>query len=293
MHYSIESPSFTVTVDSLGAQLISLKDAQGLEYIWQRDPNFWSNCAPVLFPIVGGLKNGETVIDGKIYRMARHGFAKESVFSLKEKKNGFMSFVLCSNDHTRCQYPYEFELTVSFTLLQDGLSVHYQVYNQDKRDILFGIGAHPGINCPLLAEEEFSDYELQFEYPESVKSPTYTEDGVIQYAVTKDLLNGKQVLPLDYSLFDKDAIILEGLKSRKISLISRKSGKGVCCTFPDYHTIAFWTPAKKHAPFICFEPWFGMGARDDEPSGALSDKKGIICLPAGEEFSATYALHII
>lgn len=277
-------------IDSCGAQLLRLRDARGMEYIWQRDLAYWANCAPVLFPTVGGLKGGRAMIEGKPYAMIRHGFAREREFRICERGGGHICFLLRSDVDTRSFYPFAFELRVGFTLSPSGLCVEYSVKNVDKKEIYFGLGGHPGINCPLGEGESFEDYQLEFETPETVQSPIVDENGLICFSKTRDYLQGGKVLALDYSLFEPDAVIFEGLRSRSITLRSTKSGRGVRFGFSGFHTVAFWTPAGKRAPFICFEPWSGMGARDDEDSEDFAAKKGIVHLPAGEEFKAQYSL---
>lgn len=293
MEKVLEKGGIRARVDLLGAQLVSLSDTGGTEYIWQRDPRFWSNCAPVLFPIVGSLREGRVQIEGETYQMPQHGFASRSLFTSEQQVEDSLTCLLVSSEETLRMYPYRFSLRVCFTLLPDGLSVRYLVKNADSRTMVFGIGGHPGINCPLAEGERFEDYELRFAQPESVLSPTFSERGEIVFSKRRDFLRGADKLRLDYSLFVPDAIILEGLKSREVTLRGTKSGKGIRFAFPDYQTIAFWTPARKNAPFLCFEPWYGMGARDDEPDDTLTGKHGLIHLQPGGEWSAEYAIHFL
>ena len=75
---TLENDILRLTVDTHGAEIHSLvaKDT-GIEYIWQADPNYWQRHAPILFPIVGKLKNGQYEYDGTVYRMPGHGFARD------------------------------------------------------------------------------------------------------------------------------------------------------------------------------------------------------------------------
>lgn len=280
-------------VELLGAQLVSLCGPDNVEYIWQRDQRFWGNCAPVLFPVVGSLRGGRVLIEGSYYQMPQHGFASGCFFELESQGEDSITCLLRSSASTLRMYPFRFQLRVSFTLACDGLAVCYRVKNDDERPMTFGIGAHPAINCPLTTGERFEDYLLRFSQPESVQSPTFSESGEILYAHTRDFLRGADTLRLDYGLFEPDAIILEGLKSREVVLVGAKSGRGIRFSFPDYQTIAFWTPAGKRAPFLCFEPWYGMGARDDEPADELTGKHGMVHLQPGGEWKAEYAIHFL
>lgn len=292
MQYTITTSSSAAVIDSLGAQLISLQDVLGNEYVWQRDPAYWAKCAPILFPMVGRLENGKIRIEGQNYEMPIHGFAKESEFELYEQGKSTICFVLKNSEDTLKMYPYKFELYVRFTLQGDSLITEYNVRNINERPMLFCIGAHPGFYCPLQGDEKFEDYELRFERPETISCPTLV-DGEIKFSRSKELLSGEDVLPLTYDLFDDDALVFEKLSSRRITLISRKSRRGLEFHFPDYDTVAFWTPPKRQAPFLCFEPWHGMGMRDDEDSTSLQEKKGVITLQKKEEFTARFTVAFI
>lgn len=292
MKYTITTASSAAVIDSLGAQLLSLQDVLGTEYVWQRDPAFWPRSAPVLFPVVGRMPQGRIRIEGKVYEMGIHGFAKEMEFSLYEQGRNTICFVLHSTPETLAVYPYKFEFYVRFTLTPEGLTTTYSVQNVNRRPMQFCIGGHPGFCCPLSAEEQFSDYELRFETPETIDCPRF-QDEQIRYSKAYTLLENSDVLPLHYDLFNDDAIILEGLKSRRVSLVSRKSKRGMEFSFPDFSTVAFWTPPGKQAPFLCFEPWFGMGNRDDEDSTCLADKKGVVTLPESEMFSASFTVSFL
>lgn len=289
---TLKSGSVSAAVDSFGAELISLKDRTNMEYIWQRDPAFWGKCAPVLFPIVGRLRNGKTVIEGQTFEMGGHGFASRSEFEVCERTDDSVWMKLSSSEETKRQYPYDFELRMGFTLCENGLRVSHVVRNTDQRNILFGIGGHPAFNCPLVPGETFEDYQLEFSHPENGLCPGF-EDDIIRYAQARDIFGGEKVLPLKYSLFDEDAIILEKPNSGEVALRSRVSGRGLNFDFSEFEIIAFWTPVKREAPFLCIEPWFGMGARDDEASGDFVDKKGMVSLPAGETFSASYTVSFL
>lgn len=213
MEIILEKGGIRARVDLLGAQLVGLVDTEGTEYIWQRDARFWSNCAPVLFPIVGSLRGGRVQIEGESYQMPQHGFASRSLFVPEQQAGDSLTCLLVSSDDTLQMYPYRFALRVCFTLLPDGIAVRYRVKNADSRVMAFGIGGHPGINCPLAEGECFEDYELRFAQPESVPSPTFSERGEIVYSKTRDFLQGADKLRLDYRLFVPDGMILEGLRN--------------------------------------------------------------------------------
>lgn len=265
MIITLNNPAFTAAIDSLGAQLISLKDAAGKEYIWQRDPAFWKNCSPLLFPTIGNCRNGRTLIEGQWYEIPKHGFCKDTDFEVTNQTNTSACFSISSTEKTKAVYPYDFKLSLTYTLTDDGLFMDYTVHNPETRDICYCIGAHPGFVLPLESGEKFSDYQLEFEKTEHADSMVYDEASH-QFDVKHrlPLLQGTNILPLEYSLFDNDAVFFHDLKSRKVSIVNPNTRKGVEVDFKDFETVAFWTPDHKEAPFLCVEPWNGSAICSDE-----------------------------
>lgn len=265
MIVTLKNSKFTAQVDSLGAQLISLKDDKGTEYIWQRDPAHWVNCSPLLFPIVGNCRYGKAMIDGQWYEIPKHGFCKITDFSVEQKSESCAAFTICDTKETRAMYPYAFRLTLTYTLTGDGLHMDYQVENTDSKAICYELGAHPGFNCPLAEGESFDDYVLEFEKEETAASMVYDTDQM-QFDVNDRVtqLDHSRVLPLSYDLFAKDAIFFDEIASRKVALKDPATGKGVEVDYRDFETIAFWTAMPSKGPFLCIEPWNGSAIRSDE-----------------------------
>lgn len=265
MIVTLSNAAFTAQIDSLGAQLISLRNADGLEYIWQRDPAYWQNCSPLLFPIVGACRNNRTRIEGQWYEIPKHGFCKTMDFAVERPSDSCAAFTICDTDATRRMYPYAFRLTLTCTLQPDGIHINYQVENTDSCAIHYLIGAHPGFNCPLLPGEAFDDYVLEFENEETASSVSY--DAVNKhFDMEKRIpqLEHSRVLPLSYNLFANDAVFFDQIISRKVALKNPVTGKGVEVSYPDFKTIAFWTSMPSKGPFLCIEPWNGSAIRSDE-----------------------------
>ncbi len=255
----------TAAIDSLGAQLISLKDGHKKEYIWQRDPDIWPRCSPLLFPAVGNCRNNATRFEGQWFTMEKHGFCKESDFAVTLQTETWASFQLAANDFTRHSYPYDFILSLTYRLNNGILEMDYQVENTDSRQICYCIGSHPGFICPLEEGEAFDDYELEFEQEENTCAMPYNLSALQFDADRKGYhLNHTRTLPLSYELFENDAISFDEIKSRKVALLHRKTRRGVLVSYPGFETVAFWTPYGKNAPFLCIEPWNGCGIRSDE-----------------------------
>lgn len=158
MDVKITNNDLYLTVNSLGAEVTSLTDLHGREYIWQGNPKYWKDRAPILFPIVGALKNNKTIIDGSKYSMPRHGIARISEFALSSKQTDRVEFKLSANDKTYESFPFDFELGVSYELIDNTLAVTFTVVNKDTKDMPFTIGYHPGFNIPIETDEHLSDY---------------------------------------------------------------------------------------------------------------------------------------
>lgn len=265
MIITIQDEKNTAVIDSLGAQLISLKDGSQKEYIWQRDPDVWAKCSPLLFPSVGNSRNNQTIIEGTWYPMPKHGFCKDTDFDVITQDANHAVFQITSSETTKTMYPYEFKLTLSYTLNHGTLNMDYTVTNQDGREICYAIGAHPGFRCPLEEGAAFEDYILEFEHTEDAQQILYNPQQLqFERSRHKKILDNTNTIHLDYSLFLDDAIYIEELKSRKVSLLHTETRKGVEVAFPDFDTVAFWTPGGIHAPLICVEPWNGSAIFSDE-----------------------------
>ena len=255
----------TAAIESLGAQLVSFKDASGKEYIWQRNPDIWPRCSPLLFPVVGNCRNGRTRFEGEWFEMEKHGFCKESDFTVVRQSDHTVTFRLAANAQTRRSYPYEFVLSLTYRLKNGVLLLDYCVENSDSREICYGIGSHPGFVGPLEKEESFEDYQLEFETEEDTCAMPYDLQSLQFDAEGKGLvLSHTRVLPLSYELFRGDAIYFDSIRSRRVSLVHRHTRRGIEVSYPGFETIAFWTPYGKNAPFLCIEPWNSCAIRSDE-----------------------------
>lgn len=288
---TIQNHHFTAKIDTLGAQLISLSDKSGLEYIWQREQPFWQSCAPVLFPVVGRCKNGVITVNGTDYPMPQcHGFASSKEFDVVRNPDALLTLRLCDDQDTRLSYPFAFCFEITFCLQENTLTVRYRVVNHSDSDMPFGIGAHPGFRCPLLPEENFNDYELDFGKPVTLDTTCVDENFVISSTLLRRIVTDSQTLQLHRNLFAADALIFENPPFGALAYRSRKSGKGIYFSFDSFSTFAVWTEAPpSSAGFVCLEPWNGMGMRSGEGTD-LSAKKDVIILPPNEEFCCSYCV---
>jgi len=284
----IENDKLLVEIKSAGAEMTRVYSKKTkLEYLWKGDASFWGRHAPILFPIVGQVKNKTYKVNKEEFHLSQHGFARDSEFSIINQEQGTVTLELTNSPVTSKVYPYKFSLEVSYTLVENQLFVSYQVINKDEKEIAFSIGGHPAFNCPLVENTSFDDYYLEFPEKESPKQ--------IHLNPQTGLRNGKEELidlgskiDLNYELFKNDALIYEGFQSTEVSLLSPKHKHGLTFGFSDWKYLAFWTKAK-NTPFLCIEPWCGITDADDS-QGDFSTKLAVEKLAVEKRFNIEYSV---
>lgn len=289
MHHKIilENESLVVTISTLGAELQSvINKSNQLEYLWQADPKVWARHSPVLFPIVGRLKNDTYTYNEKQYSMGQHGFARNKTFELISQSLTNARFLLKEDAETLTQYPFKFNLILSYTLTDSKLSLSYEVINTNQSEMYFSIGAHPGFRVPFFENENYEDYYLQFNETENAES--HLIDGGLISDKTKLAFENPTQINLKKELFLQDALVFKKLKSNQITLRSINHENGLSLTANDFPFYGIW--AQKNADFVCLEPWCGIADRLKGQSD-LSLKEGINCLQASENFVRMFLLH--
>lgn len=258
--YQIQNSHLTLTVDPVGAQMTSLKGADGTEYLWQGDAAYWGKHAPLLFPFIGRAYENRCTALGQPYPMPRHGFANVSRFTLAQRRENALVLELTESEDTLAKYPFRFTLRVGYTLEENRLAISYQVENRDHRPLSFALGFHPGFRVPLSPGEAFEDYYLQFDpcMPDRVG---FTEAVLLSGRDSLFPLEEDCTLSLRHDLFDDDAIVLKNV-SRSVALRSRRSNREIRLSYPDMPYLGLWHPAKTDAPFLCIEPWSSLPGRD-------------------------------
>ncbi|MCL2300484.1 MAG: hypothetical protein FWC27_10120, partial [Firmicutes bacterium] len=212
MLWHIENEHLFCAVDDFGAQLHSVKDRNTkAEYLWQGDPAVWYGQAPVLFPIVGRVKDDRYRWRGKEYVCPKHGFARKSPFRLETLEGARASFVLESSDATRACYPFEFSLTLAYRLKGRALVAEATVANRDGGGMYFSLGAHPGFQCAM------GDI-LRFDVPETLDSQWIDDEAMLAGGGCPVLQNAADIA-IHAHLFDRDALILQGMRSEHITLV--------------------------------------------------------------------------
>lgn len=286
---SISNDTISIKVVTKGAELQSLYHKQHqLEYMWSGDPAYWGKHSPVLFPIVGELKNKTYNYKGIQYSLSRHGFARDMEFEVAEQNESSITFSLKSNEETAEKYPFRFVFSVKYTLLQNSLQVSFIVENSGDDVMLFSVGAHPAFKVPLVEGTTFEDYQLIFSEKETTGRWPISAEGLIETR-SQPLLKNENVLPLKKELFSDDAIVLKDLRSTSLSIASSKTERGLKVTFNDFPYLGIWET--KGADFVCIEPWCGI-ADSVTASGALEEKEGINTLQPSGRFEVSYTIEV-
>ncbi len=278
---TIHDDAMEASVDTAGAQLMSLKKDGG-EYLWQRDPKWWPRCAPVLFPIVGNIRDDRADSEQGEIRFGRHGLARNYEFEVTEATESLVRMQLESSDDTRAVFPYDFRLEMTYALSDGALEQRFTVTNIGDVTLPFVVGGHPAFNVPApgCETEDFGDYVLQFAEPWTYSSPTInTTTGLIDFQTRFSLVEDSDTLQLSHRLFDVDTLIFEDVPLRTVKMVG-PSGHGMQIDFDGFDYFGVWSAAND-APFVALEPWRGTATGTDE-SDVFESKRGMDLLDAGD-----------
>ena len=252
----LKNEKLTVEISSHGAELQSIRNAEGREYLWQGDEKYWPRRSPLLFPIVCGLWKDEYRVDGRTFNLPRHGFARDMDFEVVEKSDTSVTYTLESNAQTREVYPYDFELDVTYILNDDNINVIWSVKNTGKEEMHFQIGGHPAFNLPGVAEGDKMRGSILFDNVEPLTRIIGNTGGCIK-PERYELKTDRQVWNFDEESFADDAVILD--KSQVgLAVIQDAEGKPQVGLAFEAPCVGIWSPYGKNAPFVCIEPWYGV-----------------------------------
>lgn len=272
-----------VEISEHGAELKSAVK-NGREYMWCGDAKYWGRTSPILFPNVGRLKDNKYTLDGKEHQMGQHGFARDCDFVLSGHTDDSVTYTLKSDSETLAKYPFEFELTIKYTIVGSVIKIEWKVKNESERVMSFSVGAHPAFN--LKHGENYFEFDNKCDMVYNLidESGLYAADSV-------HTLRNDGYVKIENSMFDNDALIIENSQAREVSLCDGEKKPYVTVRF-DMPLFGLWSPAKKNAPFVCIEPWCG---RCDASGfeGEISERDYIINLGVGEEFTAGYEIELL
>ena len=286
MAISIKNEHLCLTFSAKGAELQSVKGIDSdTAYLWSGDPTHWGKFSPVLFPIIGALKNNKYIYDGKSYELPRHGFARDMEFEYEQISSNELIFTLNATSETLKNYPFNFTLSLKYQLIKADIFCTYTITNSGENDMFFSIGGHPAFAVPLNNEGAYTVYYLAFNNDEELTYHHIVDNLVSDQTSTIKLDEGK--LFLKHELFYDDALVFKNLKSDRISLMNTKNYNGLDFHFKDFPYFGIW--AAKDADFVCLEPWCGV-ADGLNHNQQLEDKEGMIKLATNEDWERTWSV---
>lgn len=289
--YHLKNDKLKISVQPTGAELCEISSIKhNTQFMWNANPDIWGSFAPNLFPIIGGLKENRFLYKGKYYTLPKHGLIRNSnAIALANETENSLTFSFNYNKELLEHYPFKFEFNLTFTLIDNKIEVSHQVKNVDTKTLYFSVGGHPAFKCPVFENESYNNYSLEFETKETAVTHQLNPDNGLVSNNTKAVFNNSNILPLEHSLFNEDALIFKDLKSRKVTLTSKQNGKIITVSYPDFNYLGIW--AKPNGNFVCIEPWLGI-ADHESTNQILEEKEAILHLKPNKSFTATYVIEI-
>jgi galactose mutarotase-like enzyme len=286
----IQNNYLTVGITRVGAEVCSIISKNtSHEYIWEGDPTIWGSHAPVLFPIIGCLKEGFFTYLGKQFTVPKHGFIRHNknlVSNIVDSST--VEFSLTYDAESLKTYPFKFAFLIRFKLVNNMLYVEHEVKNDGNESMYFSLGAHPAFRCPVNDLGNYSDYAIEFDKEETLNTHEVLPNGLIG-PNSSPLLLGSKTLHLTEQLFDQDALIFKHPKSKKVRLTNHLTEASISLQFEDFPYLGIW--AKPGAKFVCIEPWLGISDNWDTDQD-ITKKEGIEQLEGGGLFKARYSIEI-
>ncbi|MER8745820.1 aldose 1-epimerase family protein [Mesorhizobium sp. M1004] len=283
---TLHGDGISATIVGQGAELVSLRNAEGLEFLWQAGPE-WRRHSPVLFPIVGRLKGDQLRHRGRVYPLTQHGFARDKPFVWADASPRSCTLVLTDDADTRTRYPFAFCLAITYTLERRELGVSFEIANTGDETLPASIGAHPAFNWPLQPGLAKTDYHLTFAQNEPAPIRRL-KDGLVVAAPQPTPIEGK-TLALSEQLFEADAVILDRPASTSVRYAAR-NGAAIEMSWQGFRELGIWSKPGG-APFLCIEPWHGLASPVDF-DGEFADKPGVRLIAPGEKRVLSYQLRL-
>lgn len=288
--FVIENQDLRVTVSSLGGELQSVLGRDHTEYLWQGDPAYWNDRAPVLFPMIGRLWNKTYELDGKQYTMGIHGFFRGTELTVKDQGRSHITLAMTDNSETYEVYPRHFEASITYALEGGTIAVTFRVENRDERAMHFAYGGHPGFHLPLRPGKRFEDYYLEFSHEATPLRIGLSDQALVQEPHSPYTLEAGKRLPLRHDLFDHDAIILKDM-DRTVTIRAEGDNRSVTVSFPQMPYVGFWHMSGTEAPYLCIEPWSALPGRQDVLE-RLEEKEDLTHLLGGQIYENRWSIAI-
>ncbi|MEF9941941.1 MAG: aldose 1-epimerase family protein [Lachnospiraceae bacterium] len=286
----IENEYLKIVIASHGAELQSIQDSKGQEYLWQGDKCTWTDQAPNIFPYVGRLTQGKYLYRSIEYQMQIHGFVKDAELQSHYIDEQTISFSLRSNEDTKKIYPFSFFYKITYKLEKNRLIISYYIENQDDKIMYFGVGGHPGFQVPIEPGLQFQDYQLDFGVGSVPYQVGMSEDCFITDEDTPYKLRESRYLDLNHTLFDHDAIILRDM-SKKVCLQSPKGKKRIVVEYPQMTYLGLWHWPKAEVDYLCIEPWSSLPSHKDIVE-SLETQENLNSLDPGAIYENTWSIEI-
>ena len=283
-NYSLKNNLFFVNASKSGAELISIHNLTNkTDILWNPDLKFWNRISPVLFPIVGKLKDNSFLENEMHFEMLQHGFARNMEFEIIQHTENSLSMQLTSNEETRKQFPFDFLLNISYILIENCLDIHYSVTNLSSVEMPFSIGAHPG----FAIDKPLNQYKLVFDQP--FTADRYLIDNGLYTGESTPTMQNTHELLLSDELIQHDAVVFKNVPFYRVTLCELDNTPVVTVSSSDFPHWGFWT--KPGAPFFCIEPWAGL-ADSTNATGNLRDKEGIHILEPNQMKQFSYSIEM-
>jgi galactose mutarotase-like enzyme len=285
----IENDKLRVEILKKGAEIASVVSKNGdTEYVWQADATIWGRHAPLLFPIVGKLKDDRYEYNGSTYHMSQHGFARDMVFKVDDHKESYVKLALEATDETLAKFPFRFLLEVEYSLDENQLSTKYTVTNLDNdENMYFSIGAHPGFKVPLDSGTKFEDYYIEIDPVVTRNFIPVNKEVLVQ--TDKTYRTNQSKFDLSRDLFKDGVLIIETAGDTTVTLASDKSDRKIVMKYTAMPYLGFWSTYPDEAAFVCIEPWCGVADAHDT-NGKLQEKRGILSLNPEATFDVNYQI---
>lgn len=284
----LENKNFLVEISSFGAELKKFENkALKKNFIWNANPIVWNRSSPILFPIIGELKDGYFQHDNQKYLLSKHGFARDRNFEIILKSESHCKFLLKSDVETKKWYPFDFELYVEYFLAENILDIVYTVKNLSVVPMYFSLGAHPAFCFSEDVNSNLRDLELRFENDNFLLVYSLC-NGLLKELVRRiDLIDRK--LQLSADIFENDVLIMKDLDSKRLQLKHTITGHTIIVDIGDFPNLGLWS--KPNSNFICIEPCCGYNDLQSS-SNIIKEKEGIIELDPLSETKKAWSITI-